>query len=106
MTKAFIRKPGDTAWSPATINSYSDINAAVGGYIESAPIAPSKFTLYINEEGKLKSLPPNAFWLYEGEAWDVIVGTMVLMGPPDGEGEDTDATVDMTELADSNLKYI
>lgn len=105
MTKAFIRYPGDTIWSPIEIKGYDDLNKAVGGYIEAAPVCPAVCTIYVNEEGKLRDMPPNAMMFYDGKPWDVIVGTMVLVGPPDNEGNETDATPEMTRTVDSFLRY-
>ncbi len=105
MTKAYIRNPGGDKWMPAIINGYEDINAAVGGFIEAVPIA-SGFTLYCNEEGKLTNLDPIAYWVVNGEPHDVLVGSLVLIGPPDEEGEDTDVTPEMLDLVGKHLAFL
>ena len=105
MTKAYIRNPGSGKWMPAIINGYNDINAAVGGYIEAVPLSQD-FTLYCNEEGKLNDLEPNAYWIVNGRPHDTLVGSLVLMGPVDEDGEDTDATPEMLTLVDKHLAFL
>lgn len=65
----------------------------VGGWIELVP-NPQGVTVYCNEEGKIHGLPPNhratalfGEWLH---SWDVIAGSVIVVGPPDEEGYDTD----------------
>lgn len=56
--------------------------------------------MYLDEEGKLKGLPlnPLASILY-GHPTDRIVGDVVVVGPPDVNGDDTD-------IRDSDLEWI
>ena len=78
--------------------TYDEIKAALdGGYLEAAP-TDGTVTLYIDEEGKLKHLPINllatAFWTHVGGGelvlhGDFLVGPVVVVGPPDAEGDDT-----------------
>jgi hypothetical protein len=80
--------------------SYTDLAGAVEGYIEALPLHSLKGgmngTIYINEEGKLKSLHSNRVatliaWLGNGlHPLDTILGNMVIVGAPNSEGEDTD----------------
>lgn len=72
------------------------LQGLVGGYIEAAPTDGS-VTVYVNEEGKLTGLPYNEVGtaLYYKLApfmagQDVLVGTIVIVGPVDDEGYDTD----------------
>lgn len=65
----------------------------VGGWIELVP-NPHDVTVYCNEEGKIHGLPPNyrathlfGAWL---QPWDIIAGDVIVVGPPDEEGYDTD----------------
>lgn len=65
----------------------------VGGWIELVP-NPHGVTVYCNEEGKIHGLPANpratalfGEWLHD---WDIIVGNVIVLGPPDEEGYDTD----------------
>lgn len=69
----------------------------VGGWIELVP-NPHGVTVYCNEEGKIQGLPPNfratalfGEWLHD---WDIIAGNVIVVGPPDDEGYDTDLDVD------------
>jgi hypothetical protein len=76
-------------------NLLRSFQASVGGYIEA--IGGPGWSAYCNEEGKLQNLPfnPQAQLLAEGHGWtplpfDTLVGTVVFVGPPDSDGEDTD----------------
>lgn len=55
--------------------------------------------MYLNEEGKLSGLPVNvtatALTRDLLPAYDVIVGDVILLGPPDDEGNDTDALIEV-----------
>jgi hypothetical protein len=64
----------------------------VGGYIE--VLNTDDCSMYVNDEGKIASLPPNRratdfLFAKIPEFWDIIVGDAVVVGPPDGEGNDT-----------------
>lgn len=72
-----------------------ELQRLVGGFIEYVPLYGDDdevaLSLFCNEEGKIEGLPPNGranhFFgdaLLEG---DVLVGNVVLMGPPDDDGE-------------------
>lgn len=67
---------------------------AVGGYIEHVTLSPGVAGMYVNEEGLLQQLPMNyvgtSLYLAAGYADVPIVGTLVLVGGPDREGNDTD----------------
>ena len=65
----------------------------VEGWIELVP-NPHGVTVYCNEEGKIHGLPPNyratalfGDWL---QPWDIIAGNVIVVGPPDDDGDDTD----------------
>ena len=90
MTKGYILKPGAADWAPITLTGYDELSAAIGGYIQVIPV-DEPVTLYCHEEGKILALPASAVWLYNGHPHDTIRGPIVLFGPPDGEGDDTDA---------------
>lgn len=74
-----------------------------GGWIEA--VSGSGFTLYCDEEGKLKGLPVNdratrlimALW---PNFRDVIVGPAFLTGTADGRGNDTDVVPSVVAVAD------
>lgn len=69
------------------------LQGEVGGDIES--LAPPGCTAYINEEGKLRNLPRNhaaevvLSALGRPLIGDVLLGPMVVVGPPDEEGNET-----------------
>lgn len=67
----------------------------VGGFIELVP-NPHGVTVYCNEEGKVMEPPLPLNWRATAlfgdwlQPWDVIAGNVVVVGPPDEEGYDTD----------------
>ena len=84
---------------------YEWIKKAIGGgWLEALRPHPN-VTLWFDEEGKLKGLPPNptATWLWwflepEARGRDVLCGTVVATGGPDAEGDSTslpDAMIDL-----------
>lgn len=68
-----------------------DLQAAVGGHIELA-MCEDGGAMYINEEGKLEGLEPNdaATELYRHNAYDIIVGDVVVMTAEELEAERTE----------------
>ena len=77
------------------ISGYEDLRAACGGYIECLQMRGH--SAYVNEEGKLMNLPYNRVATDLCEHFgvgllpgDFIVGNMVICGPCDSEGDDTD----------------
>jgi len=88
---------GITAEGEVVVNdnfsgSLSEMQAAVGGYIEVALTSLPGVTAYINEEGKLQGLPlnPAATALLKYPNDDFVVGDMLILGAPDENGDDTD----------------
>jgi hypothetical protein len=82
------------------------LQSLVGGYIEAAPTDGS-VTVYVNEEGKVTGLPvnPEATRLYYKlapfmEGHDILVGTVVILGPVDDEGEETEVPASVLALAE------
>ena len=115
MTITGLRIPadGNEPIRKVPISGYEDINRNVGGYIEAVFLWSGRVTMYVNEEGLLKGLPHNAraSWLrhqgtpttpwngHPGDYWKyrhgldlALVGDVLLLGPPDGEGDDTGIT--------------
>jgi hypothetical protein len=92
MTKAVtVRTDGSTTVIDLETDSLSKLQEAVGGYIQPVDISDT-LTLWVNEEGKLMSLPhnPTAQRYYDkrwGAGRDFIVGNVVFTGGvgPDGE---------------------
>lgn len=72
----------------------------VAGWVEALGIPDTEVTMYLNEEGKLDGLPVNlranriAHRHHAVQAFDIIVGDAVIVGPVDDEGYDTGLTED------------
>lgn len=77
---------------------YDALSDAVGGYIEAIYLRNGQgdAVMYCNEDGKRLQLDYNemASYLahcYAGLAeWDVVCGTVAIVGWPDDDGNDTD----------------
>lgn len=76
-----------------------------GGYIEGLTLSPTSFA-YIDEDGKSKGLPPNPIatelcnQLGTGlSKVDFISGTMLIFGPADKDGENTECPAHVFHLA-------
>lgn len=75
-------------------NELGAFQAIVGGYIEG--VYGRVGTIYVNEEGLLRSLPVNPLATLFAErvlgrqAQYPLVGTVFIVGPADTEGDDTD----------------
>jgi hypothetical protein len=74
------------------------LQAAVGGWIEYVP-TEQDVTLYCNEEGKIEGLPANrvatAAFGQLIQPHDYLAGDVVIIGPQDDEGNDTDLDVEL-----------
>jgi len=68
------------------------IQGAVLGYMEGVPVPGSSAYMIVNEEGRLKGLPPNP--RASALTGQPIVGPVVLMGPSDEEGKSASFTLD------------
>ena len=51
---------------------------AVGGYIEYVRLT-GYLCAIVNEEGKLRELPPTVAWLREGRVVDILVGNVLVV---------------------------
>ncbi len=70
-------------------NDLATFQSEVGGYIEILSIDKEcVLDLICNEEGKIKSLPLNRAWLFEGEVVEVIAGSCFITR----HGEDGEST--------------
>jgi len=77
-------------------NFYKTIQSEVGGVFDVAT-APDGSSIYCHDEGLLIGLPMNPF---AGSLWNYgLAGTLVVTGPVDGAGYDTD--VDESIYADA-----
>lgn len=91
--KAVIVDPDGTVRSTEIENNLGSFQAVVGGYIEG--VFGRVATVYVNEEGLLRNLPMNpAATLFVnrilGHLGTRLFGTALIVGPDDGEGNDTD----------------
>jgi hypothetical protein len=83
---------------------YDALNKAVGGYIEAINFGDTGHNCYVNENGIALGLPYNPLatalcfkhnvGLMPG---DYIKGTMVVVGPVDDDGNDTDVQDELAE---------
>lgn len=90
--QAVIVEPYGTVRVTEIKNKLGAFQAVVGGYIE--PVFGRIATIYVNDEGLLLDLPSNphatAFARrYLDELAPVLRGTALILGPGDGEGNDT-----------------
>lgn len=89
--RAVIVDPDGTIRDTEIENSLASFQSIVGGYIEG--VFGDKATIYVNEEGLLEHLPPNLFATLFAEYFIgrrvLLVGTALILGPPDSEGNDT-----------------
>lgn len=94
-----------------------ELQRIVGGWIEYVPVHNNDevgLSLFCNEEGKLQGLPVNLrathYFSFALREDDVLVGDVILMGPPDEKGdtlqlEDVDEWIEeMKDVTDVDLK--
>jgi len=81
------------------INSYDDLKCGVGGFIELIRLGDTGQFAYVNEDGIELNLPYNhkaTELCYRHNVGlmlgDYIKGNMVIVGPPDDDGEETDVS--------------
>lgn len=80
------------------VNSLEDMQALVKGYIELVPWRIGHGNcLFVNEEGRLNGFE-HAFSI-AGCPFPHFVGNGFLLGPTDEEGDSTDVTVSVEEIA-------
>lgn len=96
-------------YDPRDAGCLALLQEKVGGWLEVAPTADRNLAMYCHEEGKIRGLPPNVLataFLEPGNP-DVIMGDVVLVGPPDREGYDTslpEALREVAEISDQRVK--
>lgn len=74
------------------------LQTAVGGYIEGVPTHDPRIRMFCDEEGKLKGYTPNLVaTVLANVPGDIIVGTVVLTGPEDRDGNTTGLPEDLIE---------
>lgn len=78
------------------LEKLEDYQAAVGGWIEAVDVPSLGVTIYVNEEGLVRRLPFNPrasfLWWYHvpGAHQAMLVGDVIIVGPPDDNGDGTD----------------
>lgn len=89
--RALIVEPDGTVRATEIENSLAAFQAVVGGYIEG--VFGNVATIYVDEEGLLRSLPFNPQATYFADRIlghrVALVGTALILGPSDGDGSDT-----------------
>jgi hypothetical protein len=89
--RAVIVDPDGTIRNTEIDNGLGSFQAVVGGYIEG--VFGNVATIYVNEEGLLMRLPFNPIaTLFANHILGAGVrlhGTALIVGPSDGEGNDT-----------------
>ena len=86
-----IKTTGEVIELDLTADSLQTLQTAVGGWVQAIDITESQ-TMWLNEEGKLISLPHNPFAQFIWDATfgahtDYMVGDAVFTGGTDEEGE-------------------
>lgn len=101
MVKALVI-PADGPVTVTNLDGYDGLKAVIQGWLEAIPWGPTA-TAYLDEDGKSKFLPVNARASALAHAngyiwdWDDIVGPLVIVGPADAAGDDTDVPATLAE---------
>lgn len=92
----------------ADLPDYQALNKAVGGYIELINFGDTGHFAYLNEDGIALGLPYNdkaTKLCYKHNVGlipgDFIKGTMVVVGPVDDEGNETDVSEELAAYLES-----
>ncbi|MEV7321255.1 DUF3846 domain-containing protein [Streptomyces sp. NPDC093970] len=93
----------------------SDIDAyqqIVGGNLQIVGLERPSAGMYLNESGKLNRMRVNhrattLVWVHNSafRNHDVIVGSALIVGPPNRHGDDTSAPQDLTDLLFNTKRY-
>jgi len=91
------------------VDAYRQI---VGGNLQIVDLDRPPAAMYLNEEGKLNRMRVNhratsLVWVHNSafRGNDVIVGTALVVGPPDRHADDTSAPGDLIELLFDTTRY-
>lgn len=103
MPKGVLIKSDGTI-TTGEFGSLESLQAAVGGYIEAIYLHKLGVSAYVNEEGKFNGLPLNRTATQIARAHsgmapdDFIVGDMLILGPVNRNGDDTDCPPGVVEM--------
>jgi hypothetical protein len=82
-----------------------DYQQIVGGTVDAVELTNPPAAIYINDEGKINNMPPNhrataVLWMHNENfrGKDIIIGDVLIIGPPDDVGDDTDAPESLLKL--------
>jgi Domain of unknown function (DUF3846) len=99
-TKGLLIK-SDKTIAEVTLDGYHDLSDAIGGYIEAVRLK-SGDTMYVDEEFLIKGYGPDDFNSIASDVCGLggrpdlmltgILGPVVILGPIDEAGDDTDIT--------------
>lgn len=93
------------------LEKLEDYQAAVDGWIESVDVPSLGVTIYVNEEGLLRHLSFNPrasfLWWYHvpGAHQAMLVGDVIIVGPPDDNGDGTDVPEEVVGLLTVAREY-
>lgn len=100
-----VKKASDMEFIKAELtgeSTYKILNKAVGGYIEHIGFR-NGIDLWLNEEGKLLSLPFNTALIgADGKIFDIVVGDIVITSS-DEEGNTVSLTEEQIEYFNENI---
>lgn len=97
--KVIIAEPMKEAYVATIKNELSSLQEVVDGYIETLQFTDEdKVIIICNEEGKIDGLPLNrAITDDKGTIWEIIAGTMIIVGDDYANGEFASLTDEQAE---------
>jgi hypothetical protein len=99
--RVVVMEPGKAPEEKKIVSSLETLQKIVGGYIEGVSCPwNGRLLMYGHDEGKLIGLPAN-FVLPEYE--DIFMGPVVVVGPADDEGYETDLDDEQVKQSLSEL---
>lgn len=96
--KVIIAEPMREAYIYTIKNELAELQKIVGGYIQTVPFTrEDNVCIICNEEGKMNGMALNRALYHEGEMWDIIAGTMIIVGDDYENGEFISLTDEQAE---------
>ena len=96
--KVVIAEPMREAFIYTIKNELEELQKIVGGYIETLDFTrEDNVTIICNEEGKINGMALNRSLAHEGEIWEIIAGTMIIVGDDYENGEFISLTDEQAE---------